>query len=83
MTELADQTPLAQMMPHGDALAHQSGPVKPKSRSRVIAETLLPPLILGAVIIAIWYFISYGILDARKRFLLEPHSTARRVTGLW
>ena len=43
-----------------------------KSRTREIAEVILPPLVLGLVLIAGWYFISYVMLDERKRFLLEP-----------
>ena len=43
-----------------------------KSRTREIAELILPPLVLGLVLIAGWYFISYVMLDERKRFLLEP-----------
>ena len=41
MTDVADQTTEAASTLHGDALAHQSGPAKPKSRLRVIAETIL------------------------------------------
>ena len=33
---------------------------------------MLPPLLLGTVVIGIWYFISYVLLDARRRFLLKP-----------
>ena len=33
---------------------------------------VLPPLVLGAVVIGVWYFISYVVLDARRRFLLRP-----------
>lgn len=54
-------------------LAHKSGHAAPgKSRTRRVAETLLPPLVLGMIVIGIWYSISYGLLDERKRFLLEP-----------
>jgi NitT/TauT family transport system permease protein len=36
--------------------------------------TVLPPVVLGAVLIGIWYFISYVVLAPRRRFLLEaPH----------
>ena len=31
-----------------------------------------PPLVLGVFTIAVWYLISYGILDPKRRFLLEP-----------
>lgn len=32
----------------------------------------LPPLALGAVIVGLWYYISYVVLDPRQRFLLRP-----------
>lgn len=41
-------------------------------RLKLIAMAILPPMVLGSVLIAVWYYISYGVLDARKRFLLEP-----------
>jgi NitT/TauT family transport system permease protein len=34
--------------------------------------TVLPPLVLGAVAIGIWYFISYVVLDEDRRFLMRP-----------
>ena len=43
-----------------------------KSRARVIAKAVLPPLVLGVIVIAGWYSVSYGLLDDRRRFLLEP-----------
>jgi NitT/TauT family transport system permease protein len=65
--------------PGGDGLAHVSGIPPRKSRGRSVAETLLPPILLGALIIAGWYFISYGILDEKKRFLLEPPHAVLKV----
>ena len=50
-----------------------------KSRARVIAETVLPPLMLGVIVISGWYFISYGLLDDRRRFLLEPPHAVLKV----
>ncbi len=35
-------------------------------------RVLLPPLLLGGLIIGLWYLVSYGILDERRRFLLRP-----------
>lgn len=32
----------------------------------------LPPLILGALIIGGWYYLSYVVLDKSRRFLLQP-----------
>ena len=36
------------------------------------ARNFLPPILLGLIIIGLWYFISYGILDEQRRFLLRP-----------
>ena len=33
---------------------------------------VLPPLVLGAFLIGLWYFISYVVLAPRRRFLLRP-----------
>jgi NitT/TauT family transport system permease protein len=46
----------------------------PGSRRRVdaVVRQVLPPLALGAVVIGIWYFISYAVLDESRRFLLRP-----------
>lgn len=43
-----------------------------KSRGRTVAETILPPIVLGIGVIGVWYFISYVMLDADRRFLLRP-----------
>ncbi len=43
-----------------------------KSRARELAEMVLPPVVLGAGFIGLWYFISYVILAERRRFLLRP-----------
>ena len=37
-----------------------------------LASILLPPLVLGLITIGVWYFVSYVLLDARRRFLLQP-----------
>jgi NitT/TauT family transport system permease protein len=33
---------------------------------------VLPPLVAFAAVIGAWYVVSYGLLDERRRFLLEP-----------
>ncbi|MCP5027557.1 MAG: ABC transporter permease [Actinomycetia bacterium] len=43
-----------------------------KSRSRTLAENVLPPLVMGVVILGLWYLVSYVMLDERRRFLLRP-----------
>ena len=58
-----------------DALAYDAPPPQPyrvKSRTREAAETILPPLILGGALIGFWYFVTYGLLDESRRFLLRP-----------
>lgn len=35
-------------------------------------QQFLPPILLGLLIIGLWYFISYAILDEQRRFLLRP-----------
>lgn len=58
-----------------DALAVELERVK-NAEARVPKESwtrvVLPPLVLGVAIIAVWYFISYVVLDERRRFLLRP-----------
>lgn len=43
-----------------------------RSRTGAIAAMVLPPLSIGLVIIGVWYFITYAILEPRRRFLLRP-----------
>ncbi len=47
-------------------------PAQLKSRGRLAAETILPPIVMGVLFIGFWYAISYGVLDERRRFLLRP-----------
>jgi len=43
-----------------------------KGRARRVAEQVLPPLLMGVLLIAAWYFVSYVMLDESRRFLLRP-----------
>jgi NitT/TauT family transport system permease protein len=43
-----------------------------RNRTRGAASAIVPPLIFGAILIGIWYYISYVILTPERRFLLEP-----------
>jgi NitT/TauT family transport system permease protein len=43
-----------------------------RARARSVAETVLPPLVLGVFVIGVWYLISYVMLDPQRRFLLRP-----------
>ena len=56
----------------GDPSTMQAGSYRLKSRKREVAETVLPPIVMGAIFIGLWYLISYGVLDERRRFLLRP-----------
>jgi NitT/TauT family transport system permease protein len=43
-----------------------------RNRSSQLLSVVLPPVVLGIVIIGAWYFISYVVLAKEKRFLLRP-----------
>ncbi|MFN3215567.1 MAG: ABC transporter permease [Acidimicrobiales bacterium] len=43
-----------------------------RGRSRSAAESVLPPLLLGALVLGGWYYVSYIVLDPSRRFLLKP-----------
>lgn len=47
-------------------------PPQRASRARRLLAVSLPPLVLGIAILALWYYISYGLLEERRRFLLRP-----------
>lgn len=57
----------------GDAFAN-AGEYGSRNRSRGVAlvSTVLPPLVLGVLVIGAWYFVSYVVLDESKRFLMRP-----------
>ena len=42
------------------------------TKSGSLAASFLPPLVFGSVLIGVWYFISYVLLEESKRFLLRP-----------
>jgi NitT/TauT family transport system permease protein len=46
-----------------------TAPRRGRSNWRV---AVLPPVLLGAFLIGLWYFISYVVLAPRRRFLLRP-----------
>jgi NitT/TauT family transport system permease protein len=48
-----------------------AAPIVP-SLIRQWRRTLVPPLSLGVLLIGLWYGVSYGLLDAQRRFLLRP-----------
>jgi NitT/TauT family transport system permease protein len=63
----------------GEAMGRVEIPTPaPKRRRGGWLVTVLPPLLLGAALIGVWYFISYLVLAPRRRFLLRPpHEVAR------
>lgn len=50
-----------------------------RARTRTLAETILPPVVLGAAVIGVWYFISYVMLSEARRFLLRPPHQVLRI----
>jgi NitT/TauT family transport system permease protein len=60
-----------------------------------VARRVLPPAFLGVLLVGVWYFVSYVVLDEARRFLLEPphevvavgfldaDNVAEMMAGLW
>ncbi len=42
------------------------------SRIKKYVAVFVPPLILGACVIGLWYYITFGVLAEKRRFLLRP-----------
>lgn len=58
---------------HDSTLSAEAPPAPEKqSRWRHLIEVALPPVLLGLVIIGVWYFVSYVMLEDKRRFLLRP-----------
>lgn len=74
--EQEDREALVRSVGGGAAIAPSEAPRgarRPQtSRTREALSHILPPLVMGVVVIGIWYFISYGMLSGRRRFLLRP-----------
>lgn len=48
---------------------------RPIERAGLLARltvSIIPPLVLGALVVAGWYAVSYLLLDPKRRFLLKP-----------
>jgi NitT/TauT family transport system permease protein len=71
-------------------------PREPRRRgAKWFASVVLPPVLLGVVILIGWYMISYGLLEEQRRFLLRPpHQVVQKgfldwgtfseiLSGLW
>jgi NitT/TauT family transport system permease protein len=51
------------------------GAAAKRSRARFLAGHVLPPLIVLAIAVGVWEFVSYVILDRSRQFLLPPLET--------
>ena len=60
------------LAPEEDALVHTPGPLPGASRPKTLARMALPPVVLGAALMGLWYLISYVLLAEHRRFLLQP-----------
>ena len=48
--------------------------VQTRSPAVVLARLVLPPVLLGGLLVAVWYYIAQVLLDPGRRFLLpQPH----------
>ncbi|MDR1825441.1 MAG: ABC transporter permease [Bifidobacteriaceae bacterium] len=47
-----------------------TGPAKARGTGK--AFRIVPPFVVAGLIVALWYLVSYGLLDASRRFLLPP-----------
>ena len=63
--------------PVDDRAAIAPGSSTPKRDS--FWSIVLPPLVAGVLILAIWYYVSYAVLEKKKRFLLKPPHEVLRV----
>jgi NitT/TauT family transport system permease protein len=57
---------------------------RPRRRGQGWVVAVLPPLVLGAILIGLWYFVSYVVLAPRRRFLLRPpHEVVQQGFLVW
>lgn len=85
----------ANTFPEGSPVLPDDAPPTGLRRREGLAAIVLPPIVLGALIVALWYFVSYQVLDKDRRFLLEPphkvwqrgfmngESRSEMFTGMW
>ena len=62
----------ADLPPAEEALVHTPGPLPGASRPKSLVRIAVPPVVLGAALLGLWYVISYVILEPSRRFLLQP-----------
>ena len=58
----------------GDSATRSPAPSRTPDASRVkkLSRAVLPPLGLGLALVGFWYYVSYIVLEERRRFLLRP-----------
>ena len=66
-----DTTRTAGFDPSLVVLPDDAPPTRVRKREGLL-PILLPPFVLGLMTIGVWYFVSYVLLDAKRRFLLQP-----------
>jgi NitT/TauT family transport system permease protein len=73
-------TTTVQSAPTGSPVAAVSAEARRRRRRGGWLSFWLPPAIVFVVAIGIWYFVSYRVLDADRRFLLPPPHTVLKVS---
>ncbi len=68
----ADQAALAGIVGGTSAATVKQSMNRGDSRGKNFAATVVPPMMLGGVFLAGWYFVSYVLLEEKRRFLLRP-----------
>ncbi len=68
----APEDSAADLPPAEEALVHTPGPLPGASRPKSLIRVAVPPVVLGAALLGLWYVISYVILEPSRRFLLQP-----------
>jgi NitT/TauT family transport system permease protein len=72
MTRIPEPTETVVTTP---TIAVESPLVRAEPRGSLVHRTLaavIPPLVVLAFLIGVWYFVAYVVLDRRRRFLLHP-----------
>ena len=54
------------------AITPDDAPPSSQPQRESLARLVLPPFVLGSIIVGAWFFVSYRLLDDKRRFLLEP-----------
>ena len=78
---VAGQTEALASMAGGGAGAAMAAAAKRKGQRSAgsVAAQLLPPLVMGGIVVGFWYFVTYAVLDESRRFLLRPPHEVVRV----